>query len=29
VAGAIEAAMAAAPKPPVLDPGDQLRKLED
>jgi hypothetical protein len=29
VAGAIEAAMAAAPKPPVLDPGDQLRKLEE
>ena len=29
VAGAIEAARAAAPKPPVLDPGDQLRKLEE
>jgi hypothetical protein len=29
VAGAVEAARAAAPKPPVLDPGDQLRKLEE
>ena len=28
VPGAVEAAKAAAPKPPVLDPDEQLRKLE-
>ncbi len=29
VAGAVEAARAAARKPAVLDPGDQMRKLEE